>query len=133
MEALDKWLYEYSLVRYVPRPDRGEFINIGLIMLCKRQKWLFGKILLNPDKIKALNPDANLEFLKNQTSLFLRTDIPQKDIPVEEKYRWLAAEKSASIRVSPSHPGLIPTQKNGSEDSSVLEAEFNRLFSLLVE
>lgn len=135
-EAPDKWLYEYCIVRYLPRPERGEFVNIGLLMMCKRQKWLKGKILIDPDKLKALNPGLDLECLKTQTALFEKKDVPQRDIPVEEKYRWLAAEKSASIRVSPSHPGLILESQMDPElkemPDLILESEFIRLFRLLV-
>ena len=133
MEAADKWLYEYALVRYVPDADRGEFVNIGLIMMCKRRRWIKAEILLNPERIKTLFPLADLEALKCQVSLFERTDVPEAGLPVEEKFRWLTAVKSAAIRVSPSHPGIFPLHEEDEGDPSfILEGEFNRLFSKLV-
>lgn len=144
MEAPDRWLYEYSLVRYLPRPERGEFINIGLVMLCKRRKWLKGKVILNEEKLKLLNKAIDLSSLRQQVSIFERTDVPDPILPVEEKYRWLTAEKSACIRVSPSHPGLImveETSLNNSEErrnreekapEEILNSEFDRLFNNLV-
>ena len=108
MGAADELLYEYAVVRYMPRPERGECVNIGLVMMNKRKRWLKGKIKLVQEKIRAIHPNADIEYLKKQAALFERKDVPERDLAIEEKYRWLTAVKSASIRVSPSHPGLLP-------------------------
>lgn len=135
--APDEFLYEYAVVRYVPRVDREEFINIGLIMMCKRRKWLKGEILLEENRIKTFDPPVNLDQLTRQASLFMRSDVPAADIPVEERYRWLAAVKSSVLQVSPSHPGIIKPADTASEDGlsprERLEGEFKRLFKALVE
>lgn len=126
MAIPDERLYEYAVVRYVPRVDREEFINIGLIMMCKRKKWLRGEVRIEEDRLTAFDPGVNLELLKKQAMLFTRTDVPRADIPVEERYRWLAAVKSAVLQVSPSHPGLL-------DADSEPDSEFRRLFGDLVE
>lgn len=133
MAIPDENLYEYAVVRYVPRVDREEFVNIGLIMMCKRRKWLRGEIKLNESRIRALYPLAEMESLRSQAAVFLRKDVPSGDIPVEERYRWLAAVRSAVIQVSPSHPGLLRTEPStdGSFHPS-LDSEFDRLFAALV-
>lgn len=133
MGVPDERLYEYALVRYMPRPERGEFINIGLLMMCKRKKWIKTEIYLPEEKIRMLAPDVNMDVLKHQAALFLRADVPEAHLPVEEKYRWLSAVKSAAIRVSPSHPGLIMSHPEEAIDNVTLENEFHRLFSLLVK
>ena len=128
--APDGRLYEYAVVRYVPRIDREEFVNIGLIMMNKRNRWMKAMVLLDEDRILALFPEADLECLKNQSRLFEMDNVPSPDIPIEEKYRWLTAVKSACLQVSPSHPGLLP---EGSHDiKSRMVAEFDRLFHSLV-
>ena len=136
MSIPDEFLYEYAVVRYVPRVDREEFINIGLIMMCKRRRWLRGDIRLNETRIKAFAPTADLKFIANQASIFMRDDIPSPDIPVEERYRWLAATKSAVLQVSPSHPGLLPEYEDGVKNSLTpferLNNEFERLFNELI-
>ena len=126
MEAADRWLYEYAVIRFVPRIDREEFVNIGLIMMCKRQKWLRAMVLIDEDRLRALHPAVNLELLKRQSQLFERKDVPFKDLPVEDRYRWLTAAKSAMLQTSASHPGVIMG------DNPSLDNEFNRLFSDLV-
>ena len=130
MAAPDDKLYEYAVIRYVPKVDREEFVNIGLIMMNKRHKWLKALVLLDEDRIKALYPKVDLECLKNQSRLFEMKDVPAKDLPTEEKYRWLTAVKSASLQVSQSHPGLLNTDKESIEYS--MEKEFERLFALLI-
>ena len=126
MAIPDERLYEYAVVRYVPRVDREEFVNIGLIMMCKRRRWLKGFIELDEVRLKAFDPKLNIDSLKIQSAIFMRDDVPSNDIPVEERYRWLTAVKSAVLQVSPSHPGLLRTG-----DTS-LDSEFERLFSELV-
>lgn len=128
----DKFLYEYSVIRYVPRIDREEFLNIGLVMMCKRQKWLKGKVSLNFDKLRCLDPKVNIDNLKRQTHYLEREDVPCPDLPVEEKYRWLSSVKSAMIQSSPSHPGIIIPENPEEEADYILELEFERLFNDLV-
>lgn len=137
MAAPDNWLYEYAVVRFVPRVHREEFINIGLIMMNKRHRWLKGKILIDENKVKALCPHSDMDMLKNQCRIFESSDVPAPELPVEEKYRWLAAVKSAVIQVGPSHPGIIARHIIAQEApdfdfQSLLDNEFNRLFAELV-
>ena len=131
MAAPDDILYEYAVIRYVPRVDREEFVNIGLVMMNKRHKWLKALVILDDNRIKALYPDADIECLKNQSRLFEMKNVPAKDIPVEEKYRWLTAVKSACLQVSPSHPGLLTFQEN-TDIPTTMEEEFTRLFTSLI-
>lgn len=136
MAAPDDLLYEYAVVRYVPRVDREEFVNIGLIMMNKRHRWLKAMVMLDEDRLLALYPMADLNCLRNQSKLFEKKDVPEKDLPVEEKYRWLTAVKSACIQVSPSHPGLLNFSAGEPSSSSkvpeFMEKEFSRLFDSLV-
>lgn len=131
-EAPDKWLYEYCVVRYMPRPQRGEFLNIGLVMMCKRQQWLKGLIWIDEEKLRAFDPQVNLQHLERQASIFEKKDVPSPGLPIEERYRWLAAEKSACLRVSPSHPGIICIPEGNPDTTMRLEEEFDRLFRNLV-
>lgn len=131
MAIPDDKLYEYAVIRYVPKVDREEFVNIGLIMMNKRRKWLKALVILDEERIKALHPKTDLDCLKNQSQLFEMSDVPGKNLPVEEKYRWLTAVKSACLQVSPSHPGLLNDTQDTMEDYS-MEKEFERLFTQLV-
>lgn len=137
MGAPDDLLYEYAVIRYVPRVDREEFVNIGLVMMNKRHKWMKAMVLYDETRLRALFPQADLQCLKNQARLFEMKDVPAKDIPIEEKYRWLTAVKSACLQISPSHPAiLVPAESSDSFGPNYLETlfeqEFFRLFSSLI-
>lgn len=123
-QAPDANLYEYAVIRYVPKVERGEFINIGLIMMCKRRRWLKCELLIDEPRIRSFSPGADMELLNRQAELFRCQDVPQPGLPVEETYRWLTAAKSAILQTSPSHPGL---------STETLEETFRTLFRELVE
>ncbi|MDE6826642.1 MAG: DUF3037 domain-containing protein [Paramuribaculum sp.] len=122
-------LYEYSIIRYLPRIERGEFVNVGLIMMCKRRRWIRVAIHIPLQRVALMNPPHDPDTLIHQLSQFERVAAGLKDagemasLPVEERYRWLTAVRSASIRTSPSHPGLCAD----------LDCTFDTLFRELVE
>lgn len=120
-------LYEYAVVRICPRIEREEFINVGLVMMCKRRRWVQARILWQPDRLQALWPEVDLDVLQHQLNSF--ESIAQGDrspigqLEPHERFRWLSAVRSASITTSRPHPGK--TQN--------LEATFEHLFKELVE
>lgn len=122
-------LYEYAVLRYVPRAERGEFVNIGLAMMCKRQKWLRLEVKIDVRRISALGSTISIECLRHQLKAFedIAAGLPEAGLiarcPVEERFRWLTAAKSACIRTSPVHPGL----------TSDLAATFRHIFAEQVE
>lgn len=105
-------LYEYSVLRYVPAVERDEFINIGLIMMCKKQRWIRVDSFLPTDKIRLFRSELPFESLSNQLRSFMlianadASGGPIAALPVEERFRWLTAAKSACIQTSRPHPGL---------------------------
>lgn len=121
--------YEYAVIRFVPRVEREEFVNVGLAMMCKRRRWMRVELLLNENRIKAMSPDADLEGLARQLQSFVdiaegkRSAGPVASYPVEERFRWLSAVKSSVIQTSRPHPGL----------TADLDLTFRSLFSDLVE
>lgn len=122
-------LYEYAVLRYMPRVEREEFINVGLAMMCKRKRWLRVEFCLCPRRLEAFDcGELSLPMIERQLQAFV--DIasgsheagPIAEYPVEERFRWLTAEKSACLRTSPVHPGI----------TSDLDTTFSRLFDELV-
>ncbi|MDE6574280.1 MAG: DUF3037 domain-containing protein [Muribaculaceae bacterium] len=106
----EKHLYEYAVVRYSPRVEREEFINVGLVMMCKRLRRIIVRIHLDENRIKAFFPDSDIDTLKAQLASF--GEVAQTrhgyfgTLPVEERFRWLTAVRSACISTSRPHPGL---------------------------
>lgn len=121
-------LYEYAVIRLVPKPEREEFFNVGLIMFSKREKFIRVKIHLCQDKFRLMHSkteyDEVLKHLESFENIALGNksagSIAQLEIP--ERFRWLTAVKSSIIQTSRPHPGA----------SSDLEKTFDRLFEELV-
>lgn len=121
-----KLLYEYAVVRIVPRVEREEFVNVGLIMMCKRAKWI--KVELCPDiaRIAAIAGKCEFNHLLDQLEVFSTVCAGEgafSAMPPEERFRWLTAVKSTCVQTSRPHPGL----------TADLEATFERLLEELVK
>lgn len=119
-------LYEYAVVRYLPVIEREEFVNVGLIMMCKRLKWIKVMLRVDESRVSALFPSCCLDTLCSQLASFekIASGAPGVigDLDPHERFRWLTAVRSASIQTSRPHPGLTPD----------LETTFSTLFQELV-
>lgn len=119
-------LYEYAVVRYMPRVEREEFINVGLVMMCKRRRWLRARIEFDPEKVRILSPATDTSAVRKQLDSFnLIAEGKEPNtaaLETHERFRWLTAVRSACITTSRPHPGLTPD----------LDATFDRIFTELV-
>ncbi|MEO6837736.1 MAG: DUF3037 domain-containing protein [Ginsengibacter sp.] len=108
----EKQLFEYAVIRLVPRVDREEFLNIGVILFCAKQKFLGVIFELNQDKIKNLFPETDLEEIGHHLKTFekiCRGDInggPISKLIAAERFRWLTATRSTILQTSKVHPGF---------------------------
>ena len=125
----EKHLYEYAVIRVVPRVEREEFINVGLIMFSKRAKFLKARYLINEEKLKLYTTELEMESLRDNLAAFDRICSGAKDggviasFDMIERFRWLVAVRSTSIQTSRSRTGF----------SENLDLTFDRLFHELVE
>jgi hypothetical protein len=125
----EKHLYEYAVIRVVPRVEREEFINVGLILYCKRQKYLRFKYHIPTTKLKSFCSEFDLEQLHINLESFAAICEGKKEAgPIaqfekDERFRWLTAIKSSSIQTSRPHSGY-------SED---LDQTFEKLYNELVK
>jgi hypothetical protein len=105
-------LFEYAVIRVVPRVEREEFLNIGVILYCSGEKFLKCIYQLNPDRLKALCPTIDIEELKEHIVSFDRICQGGADagaigkLPIAERFRWLTATRSTVLQSSKVHPGL---------------------------
>lgn len=107
----EPYIYEYAVIRYVPRVEREEFVNVGLVMMCKSRRWLRAVVCVDHERIRALYPDADLSVLERQLDSFIqisegRSSSPVAGLEAHERFRWLTAVRSASIATSRPHPGI---------------------------
>lgn len=105
-------LFEYAIMRAVPRVEREEFVNVGVILFCKKKKFLKVLFTLNENKIRALSEDIDLVEFKahlvafEQIALGNRDSGPIGELEVAERFRWLTATRSTILQTSKVHPGL---------------------------
>ena len=107
-----KHQYEYAIVRVVPVVEREEFVNAGVIIFCKKEKFIRMKYHLSQEKILMLKPDADLEEIRKNLEAFRIIAYGEKGggpialLDQVERFRWLSAVRSASIQTSRPHTGL---------------------------
>lgn len=122
----DRNLFEYAVVRFLPRVEREEFINIGLVMMCKRRRWIRAKVNVDSRRVCAFAPDADIDSLRGQLDAFCRVaeGCPGAigELDPHERFRWLTAVRSACLSTSRPHPGLTDN----------LDETFDRLYAELV-
>lgn len=117
-------IFEYAVVRVVPRIERGESINVGVIVYSKSFKFLKAKTELNEDRLRALAPGTDLAAVRAALSAFERAcaEGPLAEQPLGERFRWLTAPRSAIVQPGPVHAGIT-------DDPA---ADLDRLFTVLV-
>ena len=125
----EKHLYDYTVIRVIPRVEREEFVNVGLMMYNKRQKYLRIKYLIPSEKIRAFCSEFDLDQLhQNLEALVAICEGKHEGGPIakfekDERFRWIAAVKSSSIQTSRPHSGF----------STDLDQTFEKLYNELVE
>lgn len=108
----EQQVFEYAFIRFVPRVERGEFINVGIILFCKRKKYLKVKYHIDESRLTALFNSVDLEDLAAYLKTWdligsgLAAGGPIAALPLAERFRWLTATRSTIIQSSPNHTGL---------------------------
>ncbi len=104
--------YEYAVIRVVPRVDREEFVNAGVILYCLERDYLAAEIALDRDRLRALYPGVDLaqveEHLRAIPAIAAATEGsgPIGRLSARERFRWLVAPRSTAVQTSPVHAGL---------------------------
>lgn len=125
----DDKLYEYAVVRLVPKVEREEFFNIGLVMFSKKEKYIRSEFHLCPDKFKLMHSKLDYNEVQENLESFNKIVSGAKDggpiahLEIPERFRWLTAVRSSVIQTSRPHPGK----------SKDLDKTFDRLFEELVK
>ncbi|WP_317129436.1 DUF3037 domain-containing protein [Litoribacter populi] len=108
----EKHLYEYAVIRVVPRVEREEFINVGILLCAWKSNFLQCKIALNQEKLKALDQEADLELLEDHLNSFEKICTASPDggpiskYDLASRFRWMTAVRSSIIQTSRPHTGL---------------------------
>lgn len=104
--------FEYAIVRIVPRVEREEFLNVGVVLYCAKEKFLQMQYALNEERLKAFGCDADIAEIKAYLKAFEKicsgedTTSPIAKLPQAGRFRWLTATRSTIVQTSKVHPGL---------------------------
>jgi hypothetical protein len=105
------YAYDYSIIRVVPRVDRGEQLNAGIILSCPDAAFLGARIELDERALLAIDPAADVEAIRTNLAVFPAVCLGGPDagpiglLPPRERFRWLVAPRSTMIQPSPVHTG----------------------------
>jgi len=104
--------FDYAVVRVVPHVERGELVNAGVIVYCRARDFLAAKVALDPARLRALAPDADVDAVERALAvipLIAAGDPrggPIAALPPSERFHWLTAPRSTVTQTSPVHSGL---------------------------
>ncbi|HJZ47879.1 MAG TPA: DUF3037 domain-containing protein [Roseiflexaceae bacterium] len=121
-------VFEYAIIRVVPRVEREEFINVGVVLFCRTRHFLDARISLDTQRLAVLAADLDLDALQEQLNhipvVCEGGDAagPIGLLPQAERFRWLVAPRSTMVQPSPVHSGLCDDP----------QAELDRLVATMV-
>jgi hypothetical protein len=103
--------YDYAIIRVVPRVERGEFINVGVILSCPHREFLDARIELDIPRLQLLDPALDVEAMRASLDI-----IPLichggaaagaiGELPQRSRFHWLVSPRSTIIQLSPVHTG----------------------------
>jgi hypothetical protein len=121
--------FSYAIVRVVPRVERGEQINAGVILYCRQRDFLAGLVALDDSRLRALDADVSAQEVREHLDAIVR--VAKGDpaagsiasMPSSERFGWLVAPSSTIIQTSEVHTGLT------ADPPKTLEALFRELVS----
>lgn len=104
--------FDYAVIRLVPRVEREEFFNVGIIVSCPAQKFLKARIRLSEEKLKAFAPALDAETIRKYLEIIPKICAGDKAAGVigrltpRERFYWLTAQRSTIVQTSPVHTGF---------------------------
>jgi hypothetical protein len=107
----DRNMYEYAIIRVVPRVEREEFINVGVIVLCAAKKFIEARIELDEQRLMAIDSTLDVESIRaHLASISAICKGGEQAGPIgrlseSERFHWLVAPRSTIIQTSPVHTG----------------------------
>lgn len=108
----EKELFEYAVIRVMPRVEREEFQNVGVILYCPAQDFLQTAFELNEERLRTFGPDLPVSEIEEHLLAFERICAGGAEagaigeLPPGERFRWLTAPRSTVVQTSPVHTGL---------------------------
>ncbi|HEY1808157.1 MAG TPA: DUF3037 domain-containing protein [Acidobacteriaceae bacterium] len=104
--------FDYAVLRIVPRPEREEFINAAVVVFCLEKRYLDARVALNPDRLRALWPDADTGLIRQHLDAIPRicqgdpSAGPIARLSQRERFHWLTSPRSTILQPGPVHTGV---------------------------
>jgi hypothetical protein len=104
--------FEFAIIRIVPRVEREEFINAGVIAFCLARRWLCARVHLDENRVRMLWPEVDMDLVRSHLEAIPKICAGDADagpiahLSSRERFHWLTAPRSTIIQVSPVHSGL---------------------------
>jgi hypothetical protein len=104
--------FQYAIVRVVPRVERGECVNAGVVLFCRPRRFLAARVALDEARLRALAPDVDMAAVRGHLDALRRIADgdpaagPIAGLPASERFHWIVAPSSTIIQCSPVHTGL---------------------------
>ena len=104
--------FDYAVIRVVPRVEREEFVNAGVIVFCLERNFLAAKVHVDDERLKALWPEIDVDLVQRHLEAFPRISAgdpsagPIARLSLRERFHWLVSPRSTIIQVSPVHTGI---------------------------
>ena len=108
----DLFTYDYAIIRVVPKVEREEFVNVGVVVSCAASKFLEARIELNEPRLLAIDPTLDIATLRNHLATIPQICVGGElagaigQLPPRERFHWIVAPRSAMIQTSRVHTGL---------------------------
>jgi len=106
-----EYTYDYAIVRVVPRVERGERINVGVVLSCVDDDFLEARIELDPERLRALDATLDVDAVRDSLTTIPAVCAGGADagpigaLPPRGRFRWLVSPRSTIIQMSPVHTG----------------------------
>ena len=113
----EKFLFEYAVLRVVPKVEREEFLNVGVVLYCAQKKFLQVLFHLDGERIKAFACELDIPEVGQYLQAFENICAASKDsgpigkLPLADRFRWLTATRSTVVQTSKTHTGLCADPK----------------------
>jgi hypothetical protein len=124
----DRAPFAYAAIRVVPRVDRGEFVNAGVVLYSRPRRYLGARTALDAERLRALWPELDVDAVERQLRILCLVAAGDRaggriaDLPAAERFGWMTAPASTVVQPGPVHAGLARDP----------EAALNDLFAALV-
>lgn len=114
--------FDYAVIRVVPRVEREEFVNAGVLLFCLEKDFLQARIEVNEPRLRSLWPETDVELVRQHLEAIPRICAGSPDagpiarLSLRERFHWLVAPRSTMIQVSPVHAGLCESPERALDE-----------------